>query len=200
LKPLSVSDLRCTNLRISKLAARRRRQRGQADRCGESSVRANQRAASRPDAPQAGRSAAKPATGWSGQCRFGVLSQTMQLEVERRIQLLLGGCPQLGDLVLESCTRRRRRTTSKESVCRMRCPRNPARRVPCSDLSHHSVDARCVSRAGHRLIFVSERRGGRGAPGVTNRPKTGASDHEASVKSIHGRTSVTAGQHSPARF
>jgi hypothetical protein len=54
-----------------------------------------------PDAPQAGRSAAKPATGWSGQCRFGVLSQTMQLEVERRIQLLLGGCPQLSDLVLE---------------------------------------------------------------------------------------------------
>jgi len=54
-----------------------------------------------PDAPQAARSAAKPATGWSGQRRFGVLSQTMQLEVERGIQLLRGGCPQLGDLVLE---------------------------------------------------------------------------------------------------
>src|SRR5262249_25003198 len=31
----------------------------------------------------------------------------------------------------------------RESV-RMRCLHNPAKRVPYSDLSHHSVDARCV--------------------------------------------------------
>src|SRR6266496_1925004 len=81
----------------------------------------------------------------------------------------------------------------------MRCPRNPARRVPCSDLSHHSVDAgvpiKCQSSTWLSLNDTAE--------GARNRrrlqgPEVGTADRGASVKSLHGRTPVTAGQQQDA--
>jgi hypothetical protein len=51
--------------------------------------------------PEPGRNQLLNRSARSGQSGFGVLGQTVQLEVESGIQLLLGRCPQLGDLVLE---------------------------------------------------------------------------------------------------
>jgi hypothetical protein len=84
----------------------------------------------------------------------------------------------------------------------MRCLHNPVRRVPYSDLSHHSVDARCVSLAGHRPTYVVyERPGGSG----THQPRMspiGRGDprnsRQATSWSHFGNDwSTTAGLHPP---
>ena len=47
------------------------------------------------------KNSAGPAAGGSGQCGFGAFSHAVQFEIECGVQLLLGSCPQLGNLVLE---------------------------------------------------------------------------------------------------
>ena len=136
---------------------------------------------------------AEPVTGGSGQSGFGAFSHAVQFEIECGIELLLGRCPQLGDLMLEFLY-----ATSQayylEGESLFGCAAYITQQSACHIATFHTTASMPDVFHGRSSTYVVyERPGGRGASPAHVR-NVDAAERGAPVKRLYGRTSVTTGQ------